>query len=90
MKKVPNKTHMPYVFIVDLLLTVHKLQGPAAGGNTLLVRQGSGWLRVQQLCRHQEVVRRQRILEQRRRVARALFSPINSVLKQSCQTKINC
>ena len=63
MKKVPNKTQMPYVFIVDLLLTVHKLQGPAAGGDTLLVRQGSGWLRVQQLCRHQEVVRRQRILE---------------------------
>ena len=63
MKKVPNKTQMPYVFIVDLLLTVHKLQGPAAGGNTLLVRQGSGCLRVQQLCRHQEVVRRQRILE---------------------------
>ena len=29
----------------------------------LILQQDSGWLRVQQLCRHQEVVRRQRILE---------------------------
>ncbi len=44
-------------------------QGSTAGGDSVLVRQGAGRLRLQQLCRNQEVVRRQRILDKAKTTA---------------------